>query len=93
MNKGVVFFVIFLCAAHASACCLSMLMCVCVCVILELYTIGGNAAGMPCMFPFLYKDQWYSDCTSHDSIGKSLWCAVQTKFQDERWGYCPVTCK
>uniref|UniRef100_A0A674PBS8 Mannose receptor, C type 1b n=1 Tax=Takifugu rubripes TaxID=31033 RepID=A0A674PBS8_TAKRU len=59
----------------------------------ELYTIGGNAAGRPCMFPFLYKDQWYSDCTSHDSIEKRLWCAIETKFQGEHWGYCPVTSK
>uniref|UniRef100_A0A3Q3FFL5 Fibronectin type-II domain-containing protein n=1 Tax=Labrus bergylta TaxID=56723 RepID=A0A3Q3FFL5_9LABR len=60
---------------------------------LELYSIGGNAAGMPCMFPFQYKDQWYSDCTTTDSPGNQLWCAVETKYQSERWGYCPVTCE
>ncbi|XP_073347649.1 macrophage mannose receptor 1-like [Pagrus major] len=59
----------------------------------ELYAIGGNAAGMPCMFPFQYHDQWYSDCTRVDSSEKNLWCAVETKFQTERWGYCPVTSK
>ncbi|XP_038573591.1 macrophage mannose receptor 1-like [Micropterus salmoides] len=59
----------------------------------ELYAIGGNAAGMPCMFPFLYHDQWYSDCTTADSSEKGLWCAVETKYQNERWGYCPVTSK
>ncbi|XP_042352885.1 macrophage mannose receptor 1-like isoform X2 [Plectropomus leopardus] len=59
----------------------------------EYYTIGGNAAGLPCMFPFLYKDQWYSDCTTIDSRGNHLWCAVETKYQSERWGHCPVTSK
>ncbi|KAM9349892.1 macrophage mannose receptor 1-like [Symphorus nematophorus] len=59
----------------------------------ELYAIGGNAAGRPCMFPFQYKDQWYSDCTLLDSSEKRLWCAVETKYQSERWGYCPVTSK
>ncbi|KAM6989317.1 LOW QUALITY PROTEIN: macrophage mannose receptor 1-like [Tautogolabrus adspersus] len=59
----------------------------------ELYSIGGNAAGMPCMFPFQYKDQWYSDCTTTDLPGNQLWCAVETKYQSELWGYCPVTSK
>ncbi|XP_070700688.1 macrophage mannose receptor 1-like [Pempheris klunzingeri] len=59
----------------------------------ELYAIGGNGAGMLCMFPFQYKDQWYPDCTTIDSPQKTLWCAVETKFQSERWGYCPVTSK
>uniref|UniRef100_A0A3Q2WPT7 Mannose receptor, C type 1b n=1 Tax=Haplochromis burtoni TaxID=8153 RepID=A0A3Q2WPT7_HAPBU len=53
----------------------------------ELFTIGGNAAGRPCMFPFLYKTQWYSDCTKFDSSEKRLWCAVETNYQSERWGY------
>uniref|UniRef100_A0A3Q3K3C2 Mannose receptor, C type 1b n=1 Tax=Monopterus albus TaxID=43700 RepID=A0A3Q3K3C2_MONAL len=56
----------------------------------ELYVIGGNGAGKPCMFPFLYKDQWYSNCTTDDSSEKHLWCAVETKYQNERWGYCPT---
>ncbi|CAJ1073005.1 macrophage mannose receptor 1-like [Xyrichtys novacula] len=57
----------------------------------ELYTIDGNAAGMPCMFPFQYQGQWYSDCTQAD--WHFLWCAVETHFQNERWGHCPVTSK
>ncbi|XP_035491562.2 macrophage mannose receptor 1 isoform X1 [Scophthalmus maximus] len=59
----------------------------------ELYTISGNAAGMPCMFPFLYKDKWYSDCTTFDSPENFLWCAVETNYQSERWGFCPITTK
>ncbi|KAM7379551.1 hypothetical protein PAMP_005097 [Pampus punctatissimus] len=55
----------------------------------EFYTIGGNAFGKICMFPFLYKDRWFGDCTTYDSSIKRHWCAVDTKFEHEQWGYCP----
>ncbi|XP_041751389.1 macrophage mannose receptor 1 [Coregonus clupeaformis] len=56
----------------------------------ELFTIEGNAFGHPCQFPFLYKDQWYGDCTLMDSSVGRLWCATETNYQDnELWGYCP----
>ncbi|XP_070829826.1 macrophage mannose receptor 1-like [Chaetodon trifascialis] len=58
----------------------------------EIYAIGGNAAGMLCMFPFHYENKWYSDCTTVD-FGNQLWCAVETKYESERWGNCPVTTK
>ncbi|KAM3604133.1 uncharacterized protein V6R79_006931 [Siganus canaliculatus] len=57
----------------------------------ELYTIEGNAFGKPCMFPFQYKDRWFGDCTTYDSSIKRPWCAIETKFQREQWGYCPTT--
>uniref|UniRef100_A0AAX7UUH1 Mannose receptor, C type 1b n=1 Tax=Astatotilapia calliptera TaxID=8154 RepID=A0AAX7UUH1_ASTCA len=59
----------------------------------ELYTIEGNAAGRPCMFPFFYKSNWYSECTAFDSPGNRKWCAVETKYDHELWGYCPTNCK
>uniref|UniRef100_A0A3P9CY12 Mannose receptor, C type 1b n=1 Tax=Maylandia zebra TaxID=106582 RepID=A0A3P9CY12_9CICH len=59
----------------------------------ELYTIEGNAAGRPCMFPFFYKSNWYSECTAVDSPGNRKWCAVETKYDHELWGYCPTNCK
>uniref|UniRef100_A0AAQ5XYV6 Mannose receptor, C type 1b n=1 Tax=Amphiprion ocellaris TaxID=80972 RepID=A0AAQ5XYV6_AMPOC len=59
----------------------------------ERFTLEGNAFGKPCMFPFLYKDQWYSDCTTFDSSDKRLWCAVETKYEHELWGYCPTNSK
>ncbi|XP_040911920.1 macrophage mannose receptor 1-like [Toxotes jaculatrix] len=59
----------------------------------EFYTIGGNANGRTCMFPFLYKDQWYSECTTFDSSEKRQWCAVETKYEHELWGYCPTNSK
>uniref|UniRef100_A0A3B4UJN7 Mannose receptor, C type 1b n=1 Tax=Seriola dumerili TaxID=41447 RepID=A0A3B4UJN7_SERDU len=57
----------------------------------ELYTIEGNAFGKPCMFPFMYKDRWFGDCTTFDSSQKRLWCAIETKYEREQWGYCPTT--
>uniref|UniRef100_UPI003AAC2783 macrophage mannose receptor 1-like n=1 Tax=Centroberyx gerrardi TaxID=166262 RepID=UPI003AAC2783 len=59
----------------------------------ELYTIEGNAAGRPCMFPFLYKDRWFADCTTYDSSVRRSWCAVETRFDHELWGYCPTAAK
>uniref|UniRef100_A0A8C6TG71 Mannose receptor, C type 1b n=1 Tax=Neogobius melanostomus TaxID=47308 RepID=A0A8C6TG71_9GOBI len=57
----------------------------------QLYSIGGNAYGKPCMFPFYYKNRWYGDCTTYDSSIKRLWCAIETKYNRELWGYCPTT--
>nr|XP_040027916.1 macrophage mannose receptor 1-like [Gasterosteus aculeatus aculeatus] len=57
----------------------------------ELYTIDGNANGKICAFPFLYKDRWFADCTTFDSSIKRLWCAINSKFEYEQWGYCPTS--
>ncbi|XP_054882840.1 macrophage mannose receptor 1-like [Poeciliopsis prolifica] len=57
----------------------------------ELYTIGGNAAGRPCMFPFFYENQWYSSCTSTDA--QNNWCSVETKYDRQIWGFCPSSDK
>uniref|UniRef100_A0A8C5GCV9 Macrophage mannose receptor 1-like n=1 Tax=Gouania willdenowi TaxID=441366 RepID=A0A8C5GCV9_GOUWI len=57
----------------------------------ELYTIEGNAFGKICMFPFMYKDRWFGDCITYDSSSKRLWCAVETKYEREQWGYCPTS--
>ncbi|XP_030606959.1 macrophage mannose receptor 1-like isoform X2 [Archocentrus centrarchus] len=57
----------------------------------EYFTIEGNAMGKMCMFPFLYKDRWYGECTTFDSSSKRHWCAVETKYEHEQWGYCPTT--
>ncbi|XP_023191646.1 macrophage mannose receptor 1-like [Xiphophorus maculatus] len=59
----------------------------------ELYTIEGNAAGRPCMFPFFYENQWYSSCTLIDSINNQHWCSVETKFEHQTWGFCPTNNK
>ncbi|KAM4727472.1 macrophage mannose receptor 1-like [Anableps anableps] len=59
----------------------------------ELYTIEGNAAGRPCMFPFLYENQWYSTCTLTDAINNKRWCAVETRYEHGMWGNCPTNNK
>ncbi|KAM3850435.1 macrophage mannose receptor 1-like [Diretmus argenteus] len=57
----------------------------------EHFTIGGNSFGKPCMFPFMYKDRWYADCTTFAASSKRLWCATETKYDHELWGFCPTT--
>ncbi|XP_017266596.1 macrophage mannose receptor 1-like [Kryptolebias marmoratus] len=57
----------------------------------EYYTISGNSHGKICMFPFMYKDRWYGDCTMIDSKVKRSWCATETKYEHEQWGYCPTS--
>ncbi|XP_043990703.1 macrophage mannose receptor 1-like [Gambusia affinis] len=59
----------------------------------ELYTIGGNAAGRPCMFPFFYENNWYSSCTLIDSPNNQPWCSVETKYEHQTWGFCPTNNK
>uniref|UniRef100_A0A3P9LTA8 Mannose receptor, C type 1b n=1 Tax=Oryzias latipes TaxID=8090 RepID=A0A3P9LTA8_ORYLA len=56
----------------------------------EMFTTGGTAAGKPCMFPFMYGNQWYSDCTMTDHT--ELWCAVETYYSSDsdKWGVCPT---
>uniref|UniRef100_A0A673L6I9 Macrophage mannose receptor 1-like n=1 Tax=Sinocyclocheilus rhinocerous TaxID=307959 RepID=A0A673L6I9_9TELE len=57
----------------------------------ELYTIGGNAFGRPCQFPFLYEKKWYADCTKVDTQNQRLWCSVETDYSvNQLWGYCPT---
>ncbi|XP_052404337.1 macrophage mannose receptor 1b isoform X2 [Carassius gibelio] len=57
----------------------------------ELYTIGGNAFGRPCQFPFLYENKWYADCTKIDTPDQRLWCSVETNYgENQLWGYCPT---
>ncbi|XP_034038309.1 macrophage mannose receptor 1-like [Thalassophryne amazonica] len=58
-----------------------------------LYTIEGNGFGRPCMFPFMYKERWYSECTETDSATSRKWCGIETKYENELWGYCPTTLK
>ncbi|KAL9988893.1 hypothetical protein ACROYT_G003385 [Oculina patagonica] len=50
-------------------------------------TIGGNARGSCCNFPFIYKGAVYWRCTAQDAVKK--WCSVTKVFDlDKRWGYC-----
>ncbi|XP_007940043.1 secretory phospholipase A2 receptor [Orycteropus afer afer] len=56
----------------------------------DLYTIKGNAHGMPCIFPFQYNQQWHHECTREGRDDDLLWCATTSRYErDEKWGFCP----
>ncbi|XP_020630154.1 uncharacterized protein LOC110067192 isoform X2 [Orbicella faveolata] len=51
-------------------------------------TVGGNAQGACCKFPFIYKGAVYWRCTAQNEVRR--WCSVTKVFElDRRWGYCP----
>lgn len=57
----------------------------------EVFTLRGNAFGSPCQFPFLYRENWYTGCTSEGRSDRQLWCATQTDYhREEKWGFCPT---
>lgn len=60
----------------------------------ETFTIGGNALGSPCQFPFKYGDKWYAECTLDGRSDGQIWCATVTDYNnDKKWGFCPTRCK
>ncbi|KAJ8277624.1 hypothetical protein GJAV_G00077700 [Gymnothorax javanicus] len=56
----------------------------------EVFTIGGNGMGVPCMFPFKFMEKWYAECTAEGRSDKLFWCATETDYdKDQKWGFCP----
>lgn len=50
-------------------------------------TIGGNADGACCTFPYIYKGVAYWTCTNKNASKE--WCSVTEVFEiDRKWGYC-----
>ena len=50
-------------------------------------TVGGNALGACCKFPFIYKGTVHWRCTDQEANKK--WCSVTKVFDfDRKWGYC-----
>ena len=47
-----------------------------------------------CIFPFTYKNQVYTGCTSRDHKQKKLWCSTKNKPDGnyETWDDCSKTC-
>lgn len=57
----------------------------------EIFTIGGNALGTPCQFPFRFQSQWYAECTKEGRSDGRLWCATVRDYDtDRKWGFCPT---
>ncbi|KAG9273994.1 macrophage mannose receptor 1-like [Astyanax mexicanus] len=56
----------------------------------EIYTLKGNSFGRPCHFPFLYKNTWYTNCTTGDRSFNLSWCSIESEYDpNQLWGYCP----
>ena len=52
--------------------------------------------GDPCIFPFIYKDQTFEECTLFDANANKPWCAVAVNDDSEMtsWKNCLMTsCK
>ena len=63
-----------------------------VCWPATVVTVGGNANGVRCVFPFIFAGQTYSSCTTRDA--DRPWCSTTANFtKDGSWGYCPVKSK
>uniref|UniRef100_A0A4W6CH01 Macrophage mannose receptor 1 n=1 Tax=Lates calcarifer TaxID=8187 RepID=A0A4W6CH01_LATCA len=57
----------------------------------EIFTIGGNAFGGPCQFPFKFGEKWYAECTKDGRSDGQLWCATERDYgESKKWGFCPT---
>ncbi|XP_053472980.1 72 kDa type IV collagenase [Ictalurus furcatus] len=53
-------------------------------------TIGGNAEGAPCVFPFIFLGKSYDACTTSGRNDGKMWCSATKSFdEDRKWGFCP----
>lgn len=61
---------------------------------LSCKTVGDS--GVPCIFPFIYRNTTYSQCTSKDSDTGHPWCATSVDDDgyviDFAWGDCSEGC-
>ncbi|CAM4520552.1 unnamed protein product, partial [Lepidochelys olivacea] len=57
----------------------------------DIFTLLGNANGAPCVFPFKFNSEWYSECTDAGRTDGWLWCGTTTDFDaDQLYGFCPL---
>uniref|UniRef100_A0A8C5T7L3 MRC1 protein n=1 Tax=Malurus cyaneus samueli TaxID=2593467 RepID=A0A8C5T7L3_9PASS len=57
----------------------------------DIYTLGGNAFGAPCVFPFKHQGKWHAECIPRRDDPGIFWCATSTDFdKDHLFGNCPL---
>ncbi|KGL73953.1 Macrophage mannose receptor 1, partial [Tinamus guttatus] len=57
----------------------------------DMFTLGGNAFGAPCVFPFKANGEWHAQCIPLSNDAGSLWCATTSDFdRDKLFGNCPL---
>lgn len=57
-----------------------------------LFTLGGNADGSPCKFPFTFMGDKYDGCTTQGRDDGYRWCATTEDYdRDKTYGFCPET--
>ncbi|XP_015232976.1 PREDICTED: macrophage mannose receptor 1 [Cyprinodon variegatus] len=55
----------------------------------ETFSIGGNAFGAPCQFPFKFGEKWYAECTKEGRSDGQMWCATERDYdKQKKWGFC-----
>ncbi|KAJ8343326.1 hypothetical protein SKAU_G00306550 [Synaphobranchus kaupii] len=57
-----------------------------------LFTLGGNADGVACKFPFTFQGDKYDGCTTSGRDDGYRWCATTENYDnDKTYGFCPET--
>ncbi|GCC28822.1 72 kDa type IV collagenase [Chiloscyllium punctatum] len=55
-----------------------------------LFTMGGNAGGEPCSFPFTFENRQYDSCTTEGRSDGYRWCSTTSNYDtDRKYGFCP----
>ncbi|XP_021244970.1 macrophage mannose receptor 1-like [Numida meleagris] len=56
----------------------------------DMYTLGGNTFGAPCVFPFKFNGKWFAECIPQTDDASTRWCATTSDFdKDQLFGICP----
>jgi hypothetical protein len=58
----------------------------------SLTTSKGEGRVGECVFPFTYSGTTHTSCASPGEYGGVGWCAWDSSYQSDRWGYCTEGC-